>query len=154
MASVSYNEIFSRFYMRVKAYDLAALSKEQAEQNQVLWLHMASGKPYIRRLFPTWVMDDELESVSYTMETGTDDDTDKEFVLEIMSIGMAMQWLEPQLDNLVNIAQMFGDKNTNFYSQASHLTQLQNLYARLDQAQRSMIVDRGYIYNSYVRGGE
>lgn len=44
--------------------------------------------------------------------------------------------------------------NITVYSQASHLMQLQSLYARLDQSQRSMIVDRGYIHNSYLMGGD
>lgn len=154
MASINYNEIFSRFYMRVQAYDLVAMSDEQSHASQVIWLHMAASKPYIRQLFTVWEMDDELESISYTFVNTVDDSADKEFILEIMSIGMVMQWLEPKIDTLVNIAQTYTDKNTSYYSQASHLSTLQNQYKSLDQMQRSMIVDRGYIYNSYVRGGE
>lgn len=111
MASITYQEIYSRFYLRVKAYDLISLTPEQAEASQQIWLHMAASKPYIRALFNVFSMDDELETISFVMETPLEDEADKEFVLEILSTGMAMQWLEPQVQSLTNIAQMYGGKN-------------------------------------------
>ena len=55
MLSISYEEIFSRFYTKVEAYDLMTLYNDVTMQNVTLcsWLHSAISAPYVYRLFST-----------------------------------------------------------------------------------------------------
>ena len=74
------------------------------------WIHSASANPYVRRLFKSFSLDDEILEIQYEIKYSVDEDTDKEFLKEIFSLGMIVAWLEPKVNSINNIAQMFGSK--------------------------------------------
>ena len=154
MTSLDYNKIYSRLFSKIEAYDFIELP--EADLNELLcdWIHSASANPYVRRLFKTgkFILDDEVQEISYEMKYSIDDSTDEEFVIEILTLGVVVAWLEPKINSINNIAQMFGSKEEKFYSQSSHLSELRGLVSDSRKLQRRMIADRGYVWNSYLDG--
>ena len=152
MASLSYEIIYSKFFSKVSAYDFLELPQEHLDDFLCNWIHSAAEKPYIRRLFSSYSMDDEIHQITYIMRYTIDENSDLSFVTEIIALGMVMEWLEPKINNISNIAQLFGSKEEKFFAQANHLSQLQNLMQSISKKQRRIIADRGYAWNSYLDG--
>lgn len=152
MTSLTYNQIYSRLFSKIEAYDFIELLEDDLNELLCDWIHSASANPYVRRLFKTFVLDDELQEISYEMKYSVDDFSDEEFVIEILTLGVVMAWLEPKINSINNIAQMFGSKEEKFYSQSAHLSELQNLLNNCKKKQRRMIADRGYAWNTYLDG--
>ena len=84
------------------------------------------------------------------MANPVDDDADIEFILELIAMGMTVEWLEPRVKSVKNVAQMFGGKEQKFYSQAAHLTELETMLNDSRVELRKMVRDYGYIHNSYI----
>lgn len=81
-------------------------------------------------------------------------DDDFGFVVEIISMGMVVEWLEPQVNSVLNTLQMFSGKEEKFYSQSNHLSELRGLLKDAQLKQRKLIRDRGYISNTYLSEDE
>ena len=152
MASLFYDTIYSRLFGKIEAYDFIELPENDLNDFLCNWIHSASANPYVRKLFITFSLDDEIQSISYEMKYSVDELTDEEFIIEILSLGMVVAWLEPKINSINNIAQMFGSKEEKFYSQSQHLSELRSLVNDSKKTQRRMIADRGYVWNSYLDG--
>ena len=159
MTSIKYTEIYSRFFSKAKTYDLAMLSEEDMGDYLAEQLHSAIAKPYIRQLFKFFTHVDETHDVKYELKRVTKDgngeedvESDKLFVVEILAMDMLMEYCQTFIYNPTNLAQVFSDADEKFYSQATHLTSLQNTYDSLHILERRMIGDRGYANNSYLDG--
>lgn len=152
MASLSYNDVFSGFYQRVEAYDLIGLPSQQATNLLMGWLKSAVNKPIVMNLFADIELDDEIMQITYAMEYPRGDSIDMYFVTEVLALGVAIEWLEPKVNSLLNISQVFGSSEEKFYAQSTHLGQLRELSKQLKQEQRQMIADRGYFHNTYIDG--
>lgn len=153
MTSISYDEIFSRFYSRVEAYDFLNLSDVQVTDYLTEWLRGAVAKPFVRRNYNSLKLDNEIQNLSYELSYSIDEDSDEYFTIEILSLGIAIEWLEPKVNSILNTAQMFTAKESTFYSQANHLSELRETLNNFRKLQRQLIVDRGFSYNTYL-GGE
>ena len=116
------------------------------------WMKASFRKPYVRRLFDSISFDDITQSITYEMKYEVDEESDKDFIIEAMGIGMVIEWITPKINNLNNIMQVFGSSEEKFYSQSSHLSTLKDLRHSLIKEQRDIIRDRGYIWNSYLNG--
>lgn len=152
MASLNYEKIYSRLFTKIEAYDFIDLSEEMLNEFLCNWVHSAAANPYVRRLFSAFSLDDEIQAMSYEMKYSIDELSDEEFVIEIFTLGTAIAWLEPKINSITNIAQMFGSKDEKFYSQSQHLSELRDLLGDFKKQQRRMIADRGYAWNSYLDG--
>lgn len=163
MLSISYEEVFSRFYTKVEAYDLMTLYKDVKMQNAILcsWLHSAISAPYVYRLFSTITLpiednivdlSDDDNVIKAELVYSIDDYSDKNFIIELLSYGIALAWIEPKVNSLTNISQMFGSSAEKWYSQSMHLNEIRNLRDDLYNKQRSLIRDRGYSSNDYLDG--
>lgn len=155
MASLKYDEIYSRFFTKVEAFDFVheELSDRIIAEYMSSWLRSALAYPYIRRLFKTVVLDSELETFEGELRYEIDEFTDNEFVLEVLAYGMVYSWLEPKVKSITNIYQNFAASERKFYSQSQHLSELRALLSDAEVRIRSLIRDRGYLYNTYLDGG-
>lgn len=161
MASISFQEIYSRFFSKVEAYDLFDEGISDEARNELLcaWVHSAIGKPYVSRLFSSLDVDDPLSvdgdlidgAINYELNNKISEFADNEFIAELLGYGMALAWVEPKVASLTNIVQFFGTNDEKFYNQANHLSELRNLRDDFVSAQRGLIRDRGYVSNSYLR---
>lgn len=153
MASVTYEEIYSRFYAKASAYDFLDLDMETVNEMLQEWLSSVCSKPYTRRIFKSFIMERDIHEIRFEMKYTVDEDTDKEFLIEILAIGLILSWLEPKINNITLISQTYSSKEEKYYSEANHLKELRNLKDSLYKEQRSMIADRGCSWNTYLDGG-
>jgi hypothetical protein len=152
MTSIDYNEIYQRFYTKVEAYDFLNLDEYTVNDFLCNWLHSSLSEPYIRQLFSSVVFDDDIMRLSYEMTNVHNEEMDKDFVIEILALGIAIKWMEPKVKSVLNTSNFYGSKEERTYSPASHLKQLQDTFSVMKKEQRRMIADRGYIKNAYTDG--
>ena len=145
-----FDSIYSRFYLRITDYNLAGLNENIAKDMMNGWMRSTLSQPYIRRLFSELTIDEDVEELEYVLKFPVSDSEDRDFVEQVIVLGMVTEWLEPQVKSVLNTAQLFTNSEQKFYSQANHLDTLQDLLKKSQNDQRKLIRDRGYIYNSYI----
>ena len=148
----SYEKIYSSFLSRVTDYSFVEVNEDDVIDLMNGWMKSVVSQPYVRRLFSSILFDDYEEVVEFELKTSVDDSADDDFVTEILSRGMVIEWLEPQVKSVVNIAQMFGGKEQKFYAQSAHMAELKDMLKTAKSELRRMICDYGYINNSYING--
>ena len=139
-----FSDIYSRFYQRVIDYDIASLSEEVA--NEVLFGYMRSvaSKPMVRRLFSSITIDGDSEEIQYELRQPWDDDSDKDYVEEILATGMVAEWAHPRYHSTLLTSQMFSNSEQKYYSQAPHLAEMKELLTKAQVDLHKLIRDRGY----------
>lgn len=137
-------DIFSRFYLRVEDYKLAGLDEEVVNEMLTGYIKSVIAKSYVRRLFLNISIDEDIGTIDYTMRESIDDDTDKEFVEELLSLGMVAEWISPKFHSTLNTSQFFSNSEQKWYSQANHMAELKAMYEKAQNDFRKYIRDRGY----------
>ena len=147
-----YSEIYSRFLLGITDYKFAGLEEKIANKMMNGWMHSTLSQPYIRRLFSSIMIDDDVEEIEYELSNPVDDDSDKDFIENVVSMGMIVEWIKPQYYSVINTAQLFSNSDQKFYSQSNHMAELKSMYLRAQNNLRKFIRDRGYVHNSYLSG--
>ena len=147
--TLPYSTLFSRVLNKIN--DPKELSLDESDLLEIYTerLHSVVGKPRVRRLFSSLSLDDEIQEMTFTLNNSVDEESDKDFVLEILSLGMAIEWLQPQVDSVIHTSVMIGGKE-----EKKLLDNHKNMIERLDsmkKEQNKMIRDYGYMYNSYIK---
>ena len=149
-----YNDIYSRFLNKIRDYEFANLDEPNMTGQMLDWLRAALSHPYIYRIFNTFDADDELGQMEYTLLSTVDDYSDKNFVEELLGNALVVEWITPKVQTTTLIHQMVtNSKEQRFFSQQQHLGQMRELKADTEHTIRSMLRDKGYIYNSYLGNG-
>ena len=146
---LSYSTLFSRVLNKINDQKELSLDENDLLEIYTERLHSVVGKPRVRRLFSTLTLDDEIQEMTFTLNNSVDEESDKDFVLEILSLGMAIEWLQPQVDSVIHTSVMIGGKE-----EKKLLDNHKNMIDRLDsmkKEQNKMIRDYGYMYNSYIK---
>ena len=146
---LSYSTLFSRVLNKINDPKELSLDENDLLEIYTERLHSVVGKPRVRRLFSSISLDDEIQEMTFTLNNSVDEESDKDFVLEILSLGMAIEWLQPQVDSVVHTSVMIGGKE-----EKKLLDNHKNMIERLDnmkKEQNKMIRDYGYMYNSYIK---
>ena len=146
---LSYSTLFSRVLNKINDTKELSLDENDLLEIYTERLHSVVGKPRVRRLFSTLSLDDELQEMTFTLNNSVDEESDTDFVLEILSLGMAIEWLQPQVDSVIHTSVMIGGKE-----EKKLLDNHKNMIDRLDsmkKEQNKMIRDYGYMYNSYIK---
>lgn len=152
MTSITYENVFESFLGKIKDYDFVNMNIDDVHGILTEYLHSVVSKPYVRRLFASIVLDDQVQDIEFTMSHPVDPDADTDFVIEMLAKGVVVEWLKPQVRSKLNTIQMLGTKEEKFFSQAQHLTTLRELLTDTENEFRKEIRDRGYINNGYVDG--
>lgn len=139
----SYETIFNCFLRKIHDVELARqieYNPDYAKQDMVGWLHSAVAKTgYLEHDGITF--DDDYEEI-------TEDLSDLE--VELYALGMIAEWLTPLVNRRSNLAQMFTGKESNFYSQASHLAQLREMLQDCKIEILKIKREYGYEHNDYL----
>lgn len=146
---LSYSTLFSRVLNKINDPKELSLDENDLLEIYTERLHSVVGKPRVRRLFSTLSLDDEIQEMTFTLNNSVDEESDTDFVLEILSLGMAIEWLQPQVDSVIHTSVMIGGKE-----EKKLLDNHKNMIDRLDsmkKEQNKMIRDYGYMYNSYIK---
>ena len=146
---LSYSTLFSRVLNKINDTKELSVNENDLLEIYTERLHSVVGKPRVRRLFSSISLDDEIQEMTFTLNNSVDEESDKDFVLEILSLGMAIEWLQPQVDSVIHTSVMIGGKE-----EKKLLDNHKNMIERLDsmkKEQNKMIRDYGYMYNSYIK---
>ena len=147
---LSYSTLFSRVLNKINDPKELSLDEKDLLEIYTERLHSVVGKPRVRRLFSTLSLDDEIQEMTFVLNNSVDEDSDTDFVLEVLALGMAIEWLQPQVDSVIHTSVMIGGKE-----EKKLLDNHKNMIDRLDsmkKEQNKMIRDYGYMYNSYING--
>lgn len=144
MASIEYNEIYSRFYLRVKDYEMTGLSENLVKEMLNGYLRSTLSKPMVRRLFQSITMDDDVEEIEYTLRESLDEDSDNDFVSEVFALGCVSEWASPKYHSTLLTSQLLSNSEQKYYSQAQHLSEMKELYTKSQTDLRKLIRDYGY----------
>ncbi len=154
MASLSYDDIYSRVLNKITDYEFLNLSDSEIYNELTRKMKIALSKPYLRRLFSSVEYDDDIMMFTYTLDYETaDESADSDFIAEAIALGIVVAWLEPKVKTTNLIHQQFtSSKESKWYNQKDHLAELRSFLKACKYEQQSLIRDRGYIYNGYVDG--
>lgn len=145
-----FDELYSRFYLRVEDYNIVGLEEKVVTNMMNGWIKSTLSKPYVRRLFDELDLDEDIGELEYEMKLPVSEEEDKDFVEEVIALGMVVEWLSPKYHSTLLTSQMFSNSDQKYYSQANHMTELKDMYHRAQNDLRKLIRDRGYIYNGYI----
>lgn len=145
-----FDELYSRFYLRVEDYNIVGLEEKVVTNMMNGWIKSTLSKPYVRRLFDELDFDEDIGELEYEMKLPVSEEEDKDFVEEVIALGMVVEWLSPKYHSTLLTSQMFSNSDQKYYSQANHMTELKDMYHRAQNDLRKLIRDRGYIYNGYL----
>ena len=148
--TISYENIYNRFLQKVDDIEFLQLDRNIAYEKMKGWLHTALSVPYTRRLFSSLVKNDEILTFDFELKHPVDDDAAVDFIEEALALGMLIAWLEPKVQTTTTITQGLFGKEQKLYSQSSHLGQTRELLETARSTQRRLIMDRGYINNTYL----
>ena len=150
--TISYENIYNRFLQKIDDIEFLQLETNTAYEKMSGWLHTALSIPYVRRLFETLEKHDDILELRYTLKHPVDEDGDNDFIEEALALGMLIAWLEPKVQTTTTITQGLFGREQKYYSQSSHLGQTRELLETTRSKQRKLIMDKGYINNSYLDG--
>lgn len=144
---LSYSTLFSRVLNKINDQKELSLDENDLLEIYTERLHSVVGKPRVRRLFSSLSLDDEIQEMTFALNNSVDEESDKDFVLEILSLGMAIEWLQPQVDSVIHTSVIIGGKE-----EKKLLDNHKNMIERLDsmkKEQNKMI--RDYFIVSVLR---
>lgn len=138
---MTYEEIYSRSYM--KKYDHKFYEdKDFAYDTMREWMHEIIALPYVRNVFSTIILDDEIEELTFTLVNSVDEDSDNEFVKKLFSDGFVICWMRPQVDSVLNLAVVIGGKDEKKI-QSNYKTTIERLDS-LERKFKKYVRDYGY----------
>ena len=143
-----YETVFSRTRGRVNDPKELSLNENDLLEIYTERLHNVIGKPRVRRLFSSIVLDDLGENIHFTLNNSVDEASDIDFVTDLLILGMTIEWLQPQVDSILHTSVMIGGKE-----EKKLLDNHKNMIDRLDSMKTELnktIRDYGYMYNSYI----
>jgi hypothetical protein len=135
----SYETIYNIALSKITDPQLAMLPEEDLESMLYGWMKSAIAK-HRKCTSDLSDRDDELKQFNIIL-------TDLE--IEILGILMAREWVSSQLLSVTNTLQVFSGKETNYYSQAAHLKELQLLDEKLRLEAQQLSRDYTYTKNEY-----
>lgn len=145
---MTYEEIFSQFYLKETDPSLFKLSKEDAYEKMKGWLHSVAAIPHVRKSFSTLTLNDDIEELDFELISSVDEDSDKNFVKEVFAQGMVICWMRPQVERNTNLAAWIGGKE-----ERSMLNNYKPNTVRLETLEKNLkkfIRDYGYFNNDYI----
>lgn len=146
---MTYEEIFSQFYSKIDDPTFfQKYSKDEAYDLMRTWLHSVVGDPYFRKSFSSLSLDDELLELTFDLKMSVDEDSDYNFIRDILAQGMVICWTQQKIDKAVSLATVIGGKE-----EKRLLDNYKNNMARLKELKqqfRKIIRDYGYINNEYI----
>lgn len=134
-----YETIYNRALAKCTDYELAEMSDYDLEEMLHGWLMSAVAK-FRKCKSDLKDRDEELAQFNEDLE---------EEEIEILSIMLVREWIQPKLNSVLLTNQFIGDKESKFYSQSAHLTELQALDNRLRIEAQKLSRDYSYANSDY-----
>lgn len=125
----SYEEIFDRFIGKITDHQFLSLPEEDINELCIKYLKSAITK-FTKCKKDLTDRNDVVQVFNFELD---------EIEQEILATLMVVEWLTPQVYNILNTRQFLGDKDYKFYSQANHLKELTNLRdSMIEESERAI----------------
>ena len=135
----SYEAIYNRALAQITDPLMATLPEDELKNMLHDWLMGAIVEPVVGE-YDFTNRDEELQRFNFEIS-----DRDQ----KILSIHMVRGWLAPQIASVTLTAQVYSGKETKYYAQANHLSEMRALDESL-QKQADLLFCRGtYLDNEY-----
>lgn len=146
---MTYQDVYSQFYHIMDDKEFFSLRTDDAYELMRGWLHSAIAVPYIRKIFSTIKLEDDLMRITYELKNSIDTDSDNEFVISVFAQFMKIAWMNPKIDNAVNLAVVLGGKEdkrvlSNYSANIARIDSLENKL-------KKFVRDYNSTNNSYLR---
>ena len=139
-----FESIYSRFYLRVKDYEMTGLDEKLVNEILLGYLKSTLSKPMVRRLFQSITLDEDVEEIEYELRDSLDEASDQDFVEEVLAVGLVCEWASPRYHSTLLTSQLLSNSEQKYYSQAAHLAEMKELYLKSQTDLRKLIRDYGY----------
>lgn len=146
---ISYDDVFSRALNKIDDPKELQLNNDDLLCIYTQRLHSAVSKPFIRKLFSSIKFDDEIQEFTFVLTDPVDGDSDKDFVLELFAMGIAIEWLEPKVKSLKNTAKFFGGKEEKKLKDDYSLNK--EMLKEMKIEQQKLIRDYGFAFKPYSK---
>lgn len=150
--TISYFNIFKRFHSKIEDYGLIGLLPSDVYAKEREWLVSALSLPDVFRLFTQLERDDTVAELDYELDYTVNEAVDRDFVENVLAVGMVLSWTSIRLRSTLNLTQMYGGKEEKFYSQSAHIAELRQVNHEALKELKGIIRDRGFFYNEYLDG--
>ena len=149
--TLQYEDIFSIFLSKITDYSFLEYDENFIKKQMVSWLHSSSSSPRLRAKFSSFTLNDEKAVLSFSLKNSTGEQSDGDFVADVLARAMVVAWLEPEVKNVLLTKQMLTGKEEKFYAQANHIYQMEQMLATAKAELKNILRDYGYLNNSYIK---
>ena len=144
--TLSYEKIFGRFLSKIDDIPFLTLDQTDAYSHMNTWLHAAAAKPWVSKTLTSFALLDDIMVMTCELDTASGEESDEEFALEVLALGMVAEWLMPKVNATLTIAPLFGGPEGEFQAQTSLLKELRALFDSTVRIQKELIEDRDMLY--------
>ena len=148
---LSYETIFSRFRGMIDDPIELLLNIDDLYELYIERLHNVLGDSRIYAKTSSFTVDDELQEIDFELKNPVNDFADKEFITKVLSIGMVIEWLKPQVESKKYTARAIGGKEEK--NLQNNYSPMQDRLKELERQYSSLLSSHGYINNSYLQEG-
>ena len=149
--TLQYENIFSMFLSKITDYSFLEYDDSFIKGQMVSWLHSSSSSPRLRAKFSAFSLNDEEAVLSFSLKNSAGEQSDCDFVTDILARAMVIAWLEPEVKNVLLTKQLLSGSEEKFYSQSNHISQLEQMLAVAKTEFKNILRDYGYLNNSYIK---
>lgn len=149
--TLQYEDIFSIFLSKITDYSFLEYDESFIRGQMVSWLHSSSSSPRLRAKFSMFTLSDEEAALSFSLKNSAGEQSDCDFVADILARAMVIAWLEPEVKNVLLTKQLLTGSEEKFYAQANHLSQLEQMLNTAKTELKNILRDYGYLNNSYIK---
>lgn len=149
--TLQYEDIFSMFLSKITDYSFLEYDENFIKGQMVSWLHSSSSFPRLKAKFSMFELNDEEAILSFSLKNSGGEQSDCDFVADILARAMVIAWIEPQAKNVLLTKQMLGGKEEKFYAQSNHASQLEQMLSTAKIEFKNILRDYGYLNNSYIK---
>ena len=147
MASIEFDDIYKRALSRINDLKLASYTESDFYEVMLEWLKSCSSSPRFRKLFNSFIVDEDAEVVEFRMNQSVDDYYDTDFVTTMLAKGIILNYLPSRLEDTVHLATMIGGTE-----EKKLLDNYKNNMERLNRLNREFnrdIARHSYYFGSY-----
>lgn len=149
--TLQYEDIFSIFLSKITDYSFLEYDENFVRGQMVAWLRSSSSSPRLRAKFSEFALNDKEAVLSFTLKNSVDEQSDFDFVADVLARAMVIAWLEPEVKNVLLTKQLLTGSEEKFYSQSNHISQLEQMLATAKTEFKNILRDYGYLNNSYIK---
>ncbi len=148
--TLSYEKIFSRYRGRIDDPKELSMNVDDLLEICTERLHNVIGDPRVAAKFKNIELDDEIQQMEFSLKFSNGEFLDREFLIKILSLGMEIEWMKPQVDSIKYTIQMLGGKEEKMLQ--NNYKAITERFDKLNIEFSKQLGTHGYINNSYIRG--